>query len=468
MTEKTEARVKTAAEINAANDYSTAPVPLNKRKSTVNVSFVLIAFCISMVGLYTGATLTGGLSVTDAIITAIVGNVILVVYAGLTGMIGAKTGLGTYVLLRRSFGRAGSAIVSVIFTFTLVGWYAYQCGFFGDTIYAMFPNAGFITMPVVAGIWGGALMMLTAYFGFKGLGILSMVAAPLILLISLIGIIIAVGNAGGWEAVSKVTTEGDLTVSAGIVMVVGAFAVGGVIQSDITRYSKGPGKSMVATMIGYLFAHSFVIIAGYMLCTLSGFPDMAMALLAVIGIPSLMVLILAQWTTNDNNLYSSSLALNSIFSKVKKKHIVLIMGIAGTIIGAFGIGYMLAGWLTFLGTAIPPVGGILIADFYIVRKRNYPFGKQARYGLLSIPAIVSWIVAAICGFAITWGIACINSLVIGLVLYIVLEAIFEKAKIKKYIGPMYKETETGDPVRVTDEDGSGYKTEAAGVNPEAE
>ena len=45
------------------------------------------------------------------------------------------------------------------------------------------------------------LMMLTAYFGYKGLNILSYVAVPAIGILSVIGVCIAVKGAGGIEAV---------------------------------------------------------------------------------------------------------------------------------------------------------------------------------------------------------------------------------------------------------------------------
>ena len=81
------------------------------------------------------------------------------------GAAGAREGVGTAMLSRHAFGRKGSMIVGGVLAFTHVGWYSVQVGFFGQTIYAMFPNGGFITSVPVAALWGGILMMLTAYYG---------------------------------------------------------------------------------------------------------------------------------------------------------------------------------------------------------------------------------------------------------------------------------------------------------------
>ena len=65
-------------------------------------------------------------------------------------------------------------------------------GFFGSTMAALFPGGGFITSQYVAAFWGGILMMLTAYFGYKGLNYLSYVAVPAIAILSLVAVVLAV------------------------------------------------------------------------------------------------------------------------------------------------------------------------------------------------------------------------------------------------------------------------------------
>ena len=417
----------------AANDWATTRVPMDKRRSTLNISVVMVTFAISMSGLFGGAALTGGLSASQALWAIFVGNCILVLYAGLAGAIGAREGLGTYVLLRHSFGKSGSTLVSIIFAITLVGWYAWQCGFFGLTINAMFPDAGFITHPVVAGIWGGVLMMLTAYFGMKGLSAVSWFAGPLILFAAIFGIFASISRVGGWAAVSVLPTDGPIDFATGVTMVVGGFAVGAVIQSDISRYAKGPFVSVGATAMGFMFAHGAVLFGGFIMALAVGTGDMAVAMLTILGVWSLIVLIAAQWTTNDNNLYSSSLAFSN-FIKVPKKKIVLVLGTIATIIGAMGIGAYFASWLVMLGVSIPPVAGIMIADYYVINKASYKTPDGYRYGGASITAYSAWIIATVLGFIITAGIQSLTALIIGFVAYVILENLFRKMGWTRHLG----------------------------------
>jgi len=70
-------------------------------------------------------------------------------------------------------------IVAAALVLTMLGWFSVQVGFFGLTVHIMFPNGGFVTSIRFAAFWGGILMMLTAYYGYKGLSILSKIAYQL-------------------------------------------------------------------------------------------------------------------------------------------------------------------------------------------------------------------------------------------------------------------------------------------------
>ena len=160
------------------NDNATQRVPENEKKGFCSIAFVAAGYCICMSGLYTGAAMGFGMSFKEAILAVIVGNVILSVYGGLIGAAGAREGVSTSMLARHTFGREGSKVIGILLAAVMAGWYAVQVGFFGSTMSALFPNGGIITSQYVAAFWGGILMMITAYMGYKGLNILSYIAVP--------------------------------------------------------------------------------------------------------------------------------------------------------------------------------------------------------------------------------------------------------------------------------------------------
>lgn len=403
-----------------SNDYATDRIPMSKRKSTFSVAMVASGFCVCMSGLFTGAAMAAGLSLSNALLAAFVGNVILSFYGGAIGAAGAREGLSASRLSLFSFGSQGFKIVSLVLALTMGGWFSVQAGFFGITINAMFPNAGIITNPNFAGIWGGILMLITAYVGYRGLEILSRIAVPVIVVLALIGIFVAVNHAGGWGDVMSIVPEGGTTISAGIVLVVGSFAAGASAQADITRYARDSKAAWIATLIGFMIANTFIIVAGFLTSLATGVGDLPNAMLQLgLGIPALLVLILAQWTTNDNNLYTSSLGLANIF-KLDRSKIVIVVGVLGSLLGGMGVADYFVNWLVLLGIGVPPMAGVIIADYYVIRKRNYRFKDESKLPKWNVNALVAWGIGCVIGFTVKFGIASLNSLLVTIVAYIII------------------------------------------------
>ena len=76
------------------------------------------------------------------------------------------------------------------------------------------------------------------------------------------------------------------------------------------------------------------------------------------------------------------------------------------------------GWLTFLSAAIPPIGGVIIAD-YLLRMKYYADFDNAHFVNINWAAIVAVAVGVICGQFIP-GIIPINAIVGGAVAYLIL------------------------------------------------
>lgn len=399
------------------DDYATTRVPAHERRSTTNIAFVTAGFCIAMSGLYTGSALAAGLSFREAIISALIGNLILAIFGGTIGAAGSKEGLSSARLAVYSFGAQGFKIVSFVLALTMAGWFSVQSGLFGHAINAMFPQAVFITEPHVAAVWGGLLMLLTAYFGYKGIEILSYLAVPLITILAIIGVFKSIDSAGGWQSTMEIVPVENITVGAGIVMVVGSFAAGSSAQADIARYAKNPKAAWIGSIVGYLVANTFIIVAGYLttLCTSLDLPNAMLAL--GLGFPAVLILILAQWTTNDNNLYTSSLGFANIF-KLQRRHWVLLIGIVGSLLAGIGVADYFSSWLSILGIGIPPMAGIIIADYYLVDRTKYSSDLQLPNWNLN--ALIAWAIASVVGFAVKGGIASINSLIVAILVYTIL------------------------------------------------
>ncbi|MGY3718298.1 cytosine permease [Sutcliffiella cohnii] len=408
-------------------DFVSTPVPENARRPWWEITFVTSGFCLAVSGMFAGAALSTGMSLQNVIIAIVIGNLLLTLFGGLMGAIGAKTGVATSMLAKHTFGRSGSIIISLIFAVTLIGWFSVQAGFFGQTIHAMLPNIGVITSAPVASAWGGALMILTAFIGYKGVRMLSNIAIPLLIILSLVGIVLAVSGSGGWGGLASGVPQ-SISIMEGIVIVVGTFAVGAVVQPDISRFAKSPKDSWIAMTIGMLLANGFIVFAGAVTSLAMGTGDLPAAMLQLgLGIPAILILLAAQWTSNDSNLYSSSLSFANIF-KMKRSNIVIIVGVIGTIMGAIGIANYFVGFLSMLGVLIPPIAGVIIADYFVLNKEKYKFEENTVFKQVKWNSLIAWLLGVAGGLFLTWGISSLNGIVIAFIFQIILNRLAKKSE----------------------------------------
>lgn len=439
--------------IDKIGDYALLSVPREKRKGFLSLAWVNAGYTINLGCIFGGGALALMLPLGEVFIALLVAAVILAIFGGAIGSIGAKYGLSTTVLSRHSFGRHGSWLVGGILAITLgIGWFGWQVALFGDTIHAIFPG-NFLTIPAVACIWGGILMIITAVYGFRGLSILSFIVVPMILVVCLFGVIAAVGASGA--GLSDLFAQEPLehgTLPLAITMAVGITAAGACGMADITRYGKSPKHAAVSGPLGYLGGALFCEFAGAIMVVATQFlpigstPDLIAGMVALgLGVGALGALIFAQWTTNDNNLYSGSLGITNIIP-ISKRTACIIMGGIGIGIAVAHIQDYFVTFLTMLGLVVPPIAGIILSDFFVLRKytkREYDPSPGSILPSVNVLAVACAIAAAVISYYWVCIIpGAVLAIVIAFVGYGILGVIFEKMEIKYLLG-RYEISETG-------------------------
>ena len=399
-------------------DFATGSVHDSARRPLYEITLNMAGGPICVAALFAGASLTKGLSLVESALAVISGGLILAIYGGIIGAVGMRTGLSTGMLLKRTFGEQGSKVISVLLALCLVGWYGVQTGFFGDTIHMLYPQGGWLTSSHSAAAWGGVLMLLTALWGYRGLSILSLVAVPLLFVLSIWGLLTAISLSN----ISAYVPASRETLGNGITLVVGALAVGATTTADITRYAKSSGHSWFSCFFAYLVTNSFMLLSGAITAIATGSGDLLAAMLALgLGVPALLILVLGQWTTNDDNLYSSSLAITASMPSLKKPYVVVALGLVATLSAVVGVANLFVPFLLFLGVAIPPIGGVLIADFIVVKGTAAERLVTRNY---SVRAFLAWCAGATAGYLVPIGIPAVNSIVLAFIAYLILSRCF--------------------------------------------
>ncbi len=442
-------------------DFATLTVPEEHTKSTLNIFMIYMGVLAVVAAIFAGSALAKMYDAATMLEVAILGNTVLAIFGGLIAYVGGSTRANTYMILRYPLGRlgslAGNMIVSAI---PLVVWFAVETWLFGLTVNVIYPNHP-LTSIAAASIWGGLLMMMTAYYGFRAMAILSYITVPFWYTLVVIGFFASVDLAGGFSKIWTVKPEVIAPLGAGITYVVGVYAAGSVITSDVARYGRKPWSGAVAWAAHVMFFMTTLLFAGGVMTLLTGSPNVIVAIAQIgLGLGALLLAILGQWTTNDNNLWSAALAWINTTGKLNKRAWVVILGGIGTLIAGVWAGLWgmsLQPFINFammLGYFIPPVGAVIIADFYIFRpfvlglknpRERYRFGPGTKYYAINIPGIV----AVALGGAIAWytstiglGAPVINGIVVAFVTYVVLITALHKAGVPWGIGE-WVEKETG-------------------------
>ncbi len=428
-------------------DYSQVPVPPGKRRSLLNIFLVYTGVLATFAVLMAAGAIAPRYALQDYILVSVIGSAVLAVVGAFTAYIGAVSKGSTYLNMRFPFGKIGSQLFGAISSGIAsgIGWFGFQAWFFGIIMNTLFPGYWW-TNPGVAAIWGGILMVLTAYYGYKGLSYLSYVVVPFFIILAGIGFMFGFEEMGLSQLLAF-TPEDPAPLTLGITEIIGMYISGAIITSDIARYAKKRWHGSIAWFIQVLVVQPFLLVGAGILTIATGEPNFAGAFAAAgAGFGAFLVIVLAQWSTNDNNLYSGSLAFNT-FIPLKKKYIVVGTGAVGIALAA-SVGFIagvsmdpFADFLGLLGNILPPIGGALIADFFIYRSVK-GIDVENRYDFevgMEVPRVnwVGWLSVAIgvaTAFLLDWGVAAINGLIMALVVYSIISVACDKAGVTLHLG----------------------------------
>jgi len=403
-------------------DYTNEVVPLKARKGFLPMFAIMLGFTFFSASMWTGVDLANGLDFKGFMLAVLIGGIILAAYTGALGYIGCKTGLSYDLLSRRAFGKNGSKLPSAMIGLTQIGWFGVGAAMFAIPAAEVLAPESKI-LPYVLVLIVGVCMTASAYFGIKGLEIVSYVSVPLIAILGTYAMVTATVQGGGLNAIFSKST-GGLTLFAGVGLVIGSFVSGGTATPNFTRFAKSNKIAVWTTVIAFFLGNTLMFFFGGVAGAFTGSNDIFWVMIELnLGIWAFLVLGANIWTTNDNALYTGALGLSNITGKAKKP-MVILSGIIGTV-AAMWLYYNFCNWLTILNATLPAVGVILIADYFL-DKNKYAEDAEVPVGT-NWAAIIGVIAGAVVGNltggniipGFTFGIAAINNAVVSLACYFV-------------------------------------------------
>jgi cytosine permease len=404
--------------MSADNNYSLGPVPQSARKGVASLTMVMLGLTFFSASMWTGGSLGTGLSFNDFFLAVLIGNLILGIYTSFLGYIGSSTGLSTHLLARFSFGSKGSWLPSVLLGGTQVGWFGVGVAMFAIPVQKA---TGIDTNTLI--IVSGLLMTATVYFGISALMVLSAIAVPAIALLGGYSVLTAVDSVGGIGELQKIQPAEPLDFSIALAMVVGSFVSAGTLTADFVRFGRNPKGAVFITMVAFFIGNSLMFIFGAAGASVTGQSDISEVMIAQgLLLPAIIVLGLNIWTTNDNALYASGLGFSNV-TGLPSKYLSMANGLVGTLC-ALWLYNNFVGWLTFLSLAIPPIGGVIIADFITNRKRYANF-ETTKFQTVNWAGIIAVGLGVAAGNFLP-GVVPVNAVLGGAISYVILDRLINK------------------------------------------
>ncbi len=377
-----------------------APTPLSRRTwSTYNIAALWIGMSV-VITTYTLASglMSQGMNWWQALMTILLGNTIVLVPMVLNAHAGTKYGVSFPVLCRASFGVKGANIPAMLRAIVACGWFGIQTWIGGLALDALLtaavPAWGSIpSRTAIAFLAFWLLQVAIIIKGTEGIKHLESWSAPLLLLGGLALLGWAISKGGGLGSVltrSSALQSGQTPFwtlfPAALTANVGYWATLSLNIPDFTRYAKSQRSQATGQALGLpttmtLFAFIGVAVTSATIVVFGKAIWDPIELIARIGSPAIiifgaLIVLAAQITTN---MAANVVSPANDFSNLSPRRISYVTG--GLITAVIGIAMMpwklysdaaayIFTWLIGYSSLMGALGGILIADYWVVRKQK--------------------------------------------------------------------------------------------------
>jgi len=369
--------------------------PDQRTWSTYN--YIALWFSMSMeVTTYSLASglIAGGMDWKQALLTILLGNLIVLIPMLLNAHAGSKYGIPFPVFVRASFGTRGANVPAILRALVACGWFGIQSWIGGTAIYAMLKVVWPATehMPLMLwacfiGFW--LINMAVVWRGVESIRFLQSFSAPMMFVLSITLLFWMHQKAGGFGPMlstpSRFHTTGTFLhfFFPMLTAMVGYWATLSLNIPDFTRYAKSQGAQAVGQAIGLPVAMTFFSFIGIAVTSASavvfGHPvwspvDLFVAfhqpLVAFVAMVALLI------ATLNVNIGANVVSPSNDISNLAPRFISYRTG--GLITGVLGLAMMpwhwyasygnyIMGWLVGYSGLLGPVAGIMVTDYFLIR-----------------------------------------------------------------------------------------------------
>ncbi len=346
-------------------------VPLREKTSTGTDLFMIWAgasFCFP--SFIIGALLVPSFSWNEAVFINLAGNFLVGILIVWGGYFGIKTGLPAVVLGRQVFGYpSGQWIPSLGILLSMLGWSAVIIAMTGVALDAMVKDLTGFSSPLLFIILAGLLNASTAVIGYGSIRRFSWLTVPIMVIVCfLIGVKIL--TMPGLNVSIDYSPSRAMSFGAGLNLIIGGSISGALVASDFSRYTGKVSQSWGGVLSGTFLVSFLLGMLGMMAQAVTGnWNPLLMIQETGMGTVLFIFLLIANWTSSDNLLYSSGLAMSNLLPGLGRFKTTLICAVLASVMAAAGITSFLPDWLELLSILLSPLLGVVLSEFFLVKRK---------------------------------------------------------------------------------------------------
>ena len=367
--------------------------PSDRRQTPLDLFLIFAGANIVATTLQVGASLAGQFSTGAAIAIILAGAVFGAALVAVLAPIGTALGVPSIVASRAALGFAGADLLALLLFVTNFAWIALN-NVIAASICARLLG-GDAAMPVWA-VAAGFVATVIVAGGPRAVGLADRVAVPGLAIAGVV-MTIACLNATIPAPAAPLSAPGVAAWFRGFDITAGYQVTWLLMFADYTRYNANARPAAIAVFLGLAVTAAWFMPLGLVAASVAGSSDPGAMIFAVgLGWWGAMLVMLATLTTNFVNIYMSALALKSLRPATGDATAIWLIGGIGA-----ALSVMSSVWLArftdftmLVAGVLVPIGGILLAHYFILRRPVNVAELYLRTGGFSFAGTLAWAVGA--------------------------------------------------------------------------
>ena len=341
---------------------------MEKRTSLFSNGIIWFGVAISVSEIEAGIEIGAASAPGSLWLPLILGHVLGGILLFFVGLIGARVRLNAMETTQSTFGKYGSRFFAALNVFQLLAWVAVlnaqgASALAGLNLPVSFPITCVI-LAVLIGIWVFVGLKRSANVTTVVMAALAVLLA--VLTVKLFGIGGALDNGASTGVAAGVAASAALLGFWNIFEISIAMPISWLpVISDYTKDVENPVKATAVSAAAYTFASLWMYILGIQIAGIGTGTSIAQAiLLAGLGIPGIIIVVLSTITTNFLAANSAGESSKAIYGKINPKIAGVVVSLLSAALAISGIMEHYISFLYLIASVFAPMAAVLLVSFY--------------------------------------------------------------------------------------------------------